>query len=154
MMSYVTNAVLLTALLVTALCVGSMYRELRRLRGYQAQYLRVFDETKEAVSEIESAIAAINREGRDILKLLGGRIDEGRELAARLEALNALGSAGDTSEDPGTYAPAPGGGIRGQAARIFGSEIVKFGGERSPSLGVEPVRSFRLAPSVKTLKAS
>ena len=153
--SHISDAVLFAALLVTALCVGSMYRELRRLRGYQAQYLRVFDETKEAVGEIEAAIGAINREGRDILKDLGGRIDEARVLVVRLEALTAAAAADDTGADNiGTYSRATPGDLREQAERIFGSEIVRIGAHRPSGPAFEPVKSFRMAPSVRTLKAA
>ena len=59
MMSYLVNAVLLLALLVTSLRVGAMYRELKRLRGYQSQYVEVFDETSRAANHIGDALRRI-----------------------------------------------------------------------------------------------
>lgn len=160
MMSTIVDAVLLAALLLTSLRVGSMYRELRKLRAYQSQYLRVFDETKAAVGEIEAAVGALNRDGREVLKRLGGRIDEARDLVARLEALTAEPSGRGASDDVGTYSrtglpgSATGAGSPRAQPRPFGVEIARAGTDLVAVQPLQPARTFRLAPSVKTLRSA
>lgn len=171
MMSYLIDGVLLFALLLTSLRVGAMYRELKRLRGYQAEYVEIFGNTSRAADHIGDAIRHLSREGRAVLERLEGRIEEARDLARQLEA--ATHSPADTAinaalEDIGTYsrwsiAPEA---AEAEVAR-FKNEILKFGGENrrsqdrrddvmgegSPSLQL-PGRKFRMAPSVKTLRAA
>ena len=173
MTSYVIDGVLLLALLLTSLRVGAMYRELKRLRGYQDQYVEVFGETSRAADHIGEAVRHLGKEGRDVLERLGVMIEEGRELADRIEVAALLRGEAATrdsaqSEDIGTYSrKATVGGAGGESDSLrFKNEILKFGsdnrrlqdrrdeaaGGTAPSL--QPSREFRLAPSVKTLRAA
>jgi hypothetical protein len=159
------------ALLLTSLRVGAMYRELKRLRGYQAEYVEIFGNTSRAADHIGDAIRHLSREGRAVLERLESKIEEARDLMRQLESIarspadSAINAA---LEDIGTYsrrsiAPES---AEAEVAR-FKNEILKFGGENrrsqdrrdetaeegSPSLQL-PGRKFRMAPSVKTLRAA
>src|ERR1700741_824768 len=106
MITYLIDGVLLLALLFTSLRVGAMYRELKRLRGYQAEYVEVFGNTSRAADHIGDAIRHLSREGRAVLERLEGRIEEARDLMRQLE--DARRSQSDTAvnaalEDIGTY---------------------------------------------------
>ena len=171
MTSYVIDGVLLLALLLTSLRVGAMYRELKRLRGYQAEYVEIFGNTSRAADHIGDAIRHLAREGRAILERLEMRMEEARDLTRQLEmAARAPVETAirDALQDIGTYsrrsiAPES---AEAEVAR-FKNEILKFGGENrksqdrrddatgegSPSPQL-PGRKFRMAPSVKTLRAA
>jgi hypothetical protein len=171
MMSHLIDGVLLFALLLTSLRVGAMYRELKRLRGYQAEYVEIFGSTSRAADHIGDAIRHLSREGRAVLERLENRIEEARGLMQQLEA--ATRSPSDSAinaalEDIGTYSRRS---IAPETAEAevtrFKNEILKFAGENrrsqdrrddatgesSPSLQI-PGRKFRMAPSVKTLRAA
>jgi hypothetical protein len=171
MTSYVIDGILLLALLLTSLRVGAMYRELKRLRGYQAEYVEIFGNTSRAADDIGDAIRHLSREGRAVLERLETRMEQAREMMRQLEA--ATRSPADSAinaalEDIGTYsrrsiAPES---AEAEVAR-FKNEILKFGsenrrsqdrrddatGEGAASLQL-PGRKFRMAPSVKTLRAA
>ena len=171
MISYIIDGVLLLALLLTSLRVGAMYRELKRLRGYQAEYLEVIGDTSRAADHIGDAVRHLSKEGRAILERLEVRREEARELtrlmqaAARAPTESAINAA---LEDIGTYSrrSAVAESAEAEVAR-FKNEILKFGGENrrsqdrrddameegSPSLQL-PGRKFRMAPSVKTLRTA
>jgi len=169
-MSYVIDGVLLLALLLTSLRVGVMYRELKRLRLYQSQYVEVFGETSRAADHIGEAVRHLGKEGRDLLERLGASIEDGRELAKRLEAAARPSSDTATSEEFGSYSRR---GLvsaalsEGDSAR-FKNEILKFGSDNrrlpdrrdeaalgtSASVYPQPSREFRMAPSVKTVRAA
>ena len=173
MMSHVIDGVLLLALLLTALRVGAMYRELKRLRGYQSQYVEVFGETSRAANHIGEAVRHLGGEGRDVLERLEAALEEARDLTLRLEAAahpwsEAAIRESAQSEDLGTYSRK---GLVGAAGGEddpvgFKNEILKFGGDnrrlqdrRDEAAGGttpsrQPSREFRLAPSVKTLRAA
>ena len=170
MMSYVIDGALLLALLLTSLRVGVMYRELKRLRLYQSQYVEVLGETSRAADHIGEAVRHLGKEGRDVLERLGASIEEGRELAKRLEvaARPSVDAAG--SEEFGTYSRkglVAAASAEAETAR-FKNEILKFGGDnrrlqdrRDEAAGGTPAsvypqtgREFRLAPSVKTVRAA
>lgn len=166
MMSYIVDIVLLAALVLTSLRVGSMHRELRRLRRYQTQYVELFGETNRAADNIGAALNRIGHEGRDVLERLETAIGRGSALSSRLEAMAKASVAKPRpalEDDPGTYSrrverarPA----ANGQGPR---NEILKFtadsrslegrrdsdpdGGASSQPGG----RAIRMAPSVRTL---
>lgn len=175
MIAHVIDAVLLIALILTSLRVGSTYRELKRLRGYQAQYLHVFDKTSRAVGDIDTAVRGLNEDGRDLLRLLDERIEEARGLAERLERLqqperpSAATSSGGDIDDIGTYSPV---GLAREVTRLKSNppgrdlattQAFWMADVRRPSIddgsaggaiGAAPIRSFRMAPSVKTLRTA
>jgi hypothetical protein len=174
MMTYAVDAVLLLALLITSLRVGAMYRELKRLRGYQSQYVEVFGETSRAAGHIGDAVRQLGREGRDVLEHLETLIGEARVLSDRLEAAgrpwNEAAPRVAESDDVGTYpSKVAGGTVDPEAETLrYKHEILKFAGDTRrlqegrgedsgdapSSLQPRPARGFRLAPSVRTLRAA
>ncbi len=174
MISYIADAVLLLALVLTSIRVATMHRELRRLRGYQAEYVEVFNQTTRAVDNIDSAVRHIGREGRDVLERLEAAMAKARALSKRLEdmarAADGAKREPSPSGDTGHY-------IIGKAARPAPSEnraatprneILRFAADSRPSQERRadaagearllpphyPGRDFRMAPSVKTLRAA
>jgi hypothetical protein len=87
MISYLVDAVLLTALAVTSIKMVSMYRELRRLGSYHDDYQRIFDQTALALEGIEVSVKELNVRGQQVLNALGSRMDDARELIAEIDAL-------------------------------------------------------------------
>jgi hypothetical protein len=173
MISHIADAVLLLALVLTAIRVGTMHRELRRLRGHHAEYVEVFNQTTRALDNIDSTVRHIGREGRDVLERLETAIGQARALSKRLEDM-ARAAHGNRSEPA---APAEAGGYIRKAAAAAASEdaaaaprneILRFAADSRPSQERradaagearfspphQPVRDFRMAPSVKTLRAA
>jgi len=174
MISYLIDGVLLLALLLTSLRVGAMYRELKRLRGYQVQYVEVFGQTSRAADQIGEAVRHLGKDARDVLERLEVAVAAGRELAGRLEAASRWSSEPATRDagapdDVGTYSRrglVGGPAAEGDSVR-FKNEILKFGGDNqrlpdrredgagmTPSPRPQPSREFRMAPSVKTVRAA
>jgi hypothetical protein len=87
MMSSLANLILFIALVTTSIIVVVMYRRLKRLDQYHAEYKRIFDKTGEALTGAQNAVANFGTEGRETLSLLGARIAEAHETSNRLEAL-------------------------------------------------------------------
>ena len=87
MMSSLANVILFVALVTTSAMVAVMYRKLKRLDQYHAEYQRIFDKTGEALMAAQNAVASFGAEGRETLTMLGERIEEGRRTAETLEAL-------------------------------------------------------------------
>lgn len=87
MMSSLANLILFIALVTTSAIVAVMYRKLKRLDQYHAEYKRIFDKTGEALMGAQNAVASFGSEGRETLALLGARIEEARAAAQRLEEL-------------------------------------------------------------------
>ncbi|WP_106752540.1 hypothetical protein [Pannonibacter carbonis] len=87
MISYLVDAVLLVALAITSIKMVTMYRELRRLGSYHADYQRVFDQTSLALDGIEVSIQEINVRGAQVLNALGSRMDDARDLIAEIDGL-------------------------------------------------------------------
>ena len=132
MMSYVVDGVLLLALLVTSLRVGAMYRELKRLRGYQSQYVEVFDETSRAADHVADAVHHLGNEGRDMLVRLETLVEEARELSVRLEAAaRPWSEAAQAEEAVCVYSPKTTRSTFGAEAETlrFKHEILNFAGD-------------------------
>ncbi|WP_134496196.1 hypothetical protein [Microvirga pakistanensis] len=87
MTSSLANSILFIALVVTSAMVALMYRKLKRLDRYHADYQRIFDQTGEALIGAQKAVASFGAEGRETVALLGARIEEAQEVAKKLEAL-------------------------------------------------------------------
>lgn len=87
MISYLVDAVLLVALAITSVKIVAMYRELKRLGGYHADYRRIFDQTTLALDGIEVSIQEINVRGAQVLNALGSRMDDARGIIADIDAL-------------------------------------------------------------------
>lgn len=86
-MSSLANIILFVALVTTSVMVAVMYRKLKRLDQYHAEYQRIFDKTGQALLGAQNAVTSFGAEGRETLALLGARIEEAQEAAKRLEAL-------------------------------------------------------------------
>lgn len=87
MTSSLANIILFVALVITSAMVALMYRKLKRLDQYHADYQRIFDKTGAALIGAQNAVANFGSEGRETLALLGTRIEEAREAARQLETL-------------------------------------------------------------------
>ena len=85
-MSSLVNAVLFLALVLTSIIVVAMYRKLKQLDAYHAEYKLVFDQTAEALGAAAEAVRSFGTEGRELLEALGKRTDEARAVLADLEA--------------------------------------------------------------------
>ncbi len=79
-----SEAALLTALVVTCICVVAMYLRLRRLDRHQAEYERTFARTSDALDATRIELARFRQDGRDLTVALEERIAEAQAL------LNAL----------------------------------------------------------------
>jgi hypothetical protein len=93
-MSSLVNAILFLALVLTSICVVTMYFKLKRLDAYHAEYKRIFEQTSVALGSASEAVKSFNAEGRELLGALGVRIEEARTLLSELEA------AGQSSNEP------------------------------------------------------
>jgi hypothetical protein len=88
MMSSLANSILFLALVTTSIMVAVMYRKLKKLDRYHAEYQRVFDKTGEALLGAQKAVINFGTEGKETLTLLSMRIEEARALAHQLETLS------------------------------------------------------------------
>lgn len=86
-MSSLANAVLFLALVTTSVMVAVMYRKLRKLDRYHAEYRQIFDKTGTALVAAQNAVANFSTEGRETLVRLSQRIEEAKAIAIRLEHL-------------------------------------------------------------------
>jgi hypothetical protein len=90
MMSSLANALLFVALVATSTIVAVMYRKLKRLDAYHAEYKAIFDQTAEALSSAQKAVAGFSQESRDTLVALGAKVEEAKilinEIGARAAA--------------------------------------------------------------------
>jgi len=86
-MSSLANIILFVALVITSAMVALMYRKLKRLDQYHADYQRIFDKTGEALLGAQKAVASLGSEGQETLAMLGERIEEAREVSKRLDVL-------------------------------------------------------------------
>lgn len=176
MIAHLFDAILFLALIVTSLRVGVVYRELKRLRSYQAQYVQVFGETSRAADGIGNAVRALGRDGVAVLARLEAAISAGEKLAGRLEALEARKPSDTPSaatDDLGLYSrrdavrqPAEAGAQADLDANRFKSEMLKLaldtrrlearrdGAGDAVAFPVPPAREFRLAPSVRAKRAA
>jgi hypothetical protein len=87
MMSSLANTILFLALVTTSIMVAVMYRKLRKLDRYHAEYQQIFDKTGAALVTAQNAVASFGTEGKETLVLLGQRIEEAQAIATRLERL-------------------------------------------------------------------
>ena len=93
---------LLAVMLGLTLLVGwRLNRRLTALKDSQAQFVVAVAELDRAAARAERGLADLRAAGDETLELLSGRVEKGRELAARLERLN---DAARTTLD---RAPAP-----------------------------------------------
>jgi len=86
-MSSLANTVLFLALVTTSIMVAVMYRKLKKLDRYHAEYQQIFDKTGAALVTAQNAVANFGAEGKETLVLLDQRIEEAQTLASQLERL-------------------------------------------------------------------
>jgi hypothetical protein len=86
-MSFLANTVLFIALVTTSIMVAIMYRKLKRLDRYHAEYQQIFDKTGSALIGAQKAVETFSTEGKETLALLSLRIDEAQAAAKKLELL-------------------------------------------------------------------
>lgn len=86
-MSSLANAVLFLALVTTSVMVAVMYRKLRKLDRYHAEYQQIFDQTGTALVTAQKAVANFSTEGKETLVRLSHLIEEAQAMATRLERL-------------------------------------------------------------------
>lgn len=99
MTSYLVDAILVLALLVTAVRVSQMHRELVKLRRDQVQFCGIMGEAANAFETIVKTVNDLNRHGSRLIQLLGTKIDEAREVIAEIEE-RAPRTAGDDGHRP------------------------------------------------------
>ena len=86
-MSSLANTILFLALVTTSVMVAVMYRKLKRLDRYHAEYQQVFDKTGTALTAAQNAVVSFSAEGKETLLLLGKRIEDAQIAAQKLETL-------------------------------------------------------------------
>ncbi len=84
-MSYLVDAILLAALILSSYRMAIIHRDIKRFRRHQNGYERALSKTSEALVDVGRAIQAINVEGVATVNALSLRIDEGYALLAQLE---------------------------------------------------------------------
>jgi hypothetical protein len=71
----------------TSIMVAVMYRKLKKLDKYHAEYQQIFDKTGTALMGAQKAVASFGAEGKETLSMLSMRIEEAKAVARQLEAL-------------------------------------------------------------------
>lgn len=93
MTSYLADAALLVALVVTSVFAAAMYRRLKRLDLYHSDYERILAETDDALQAALSAVASLSAEGRETAMTLADRIEKAESLIRQFDArIDASGS--------------------------------------------------------------
>ena len=87
MISYVVDAVLLIALVLTSCLVAVMYRELKRQGDHRREHSRALAEATAALAGIDRAVKDIHSTGGEVLAALGNRVAEARELLVEMRSL-------------------------------------------------------------------
>lgn len=89
MISYLIEAVLFTALVITAWRVTKMHRELTKLRRYESEFGQMAVQISDAFDNIAASVHDLNANGTQLVHLLGVKIDEARELMAEIDRRKA-----------------------------------------------------------------
>lgn len=101
MTSYLVDAALLVALVVTSVFAAAMYARLKRLGQFNADYERVLAHTDEALQAAGSAVATLTAEGRDVALALAASIDRAEALIRELDARVPAGADQSARPAPG-----------------------------------------------------
>jgi uncharacterized coiled-coil protein SlyX len=96
-----SEAALLTALVVTCVCVLAMYVRLRRLDRHQAEYERTFARTSDALDATRLELARFRQDGRDLTVALDERIAAAQSLLEALDRRSGDGTAGRSRRQAG-----------------------------------------------------
>lgn len=87
MISSLANGILFVALVTTSLILVLLYRKLKKVELYHAEYREVFDQTETALKCAQNALANFGSEGKETLIALGTQIDEAKAVIRQLETL-------------------------------------------------------------------
>jgi len=85
MTSYLVDAILLVALVLSSYRLAVIHRDIKRFRRHQNGYERALSKTSEALVDVGRAIQGINVEGVATVNALSLKIEEGYTLLAELE---------------------------------------------------------------------
>lgn len=107
---YLVSLVLIGALILATWRVARMHREIRTLRDHHGEFERSMADATLALAKVGRMIDGIYGEGGRMLLELGTRIEEGREILARLDDLAGRSAHGVDSRTESLSAG--GGGTR------------------------------------------
>ncbi len=85
MTSWLIDALLVAALVVTSWRTGAMYRELRRMRTDETALRAALVEADASINRAANAVVLLKSEGVRTLQALEERMGEAQELAERLD---------------------------------------------------------------------
>ncbi|WP_279482641.1 hypothetical protein [Aureimonas sp. SK2] len=105
MTSWLIDAVLIGALIVTSWRTGSMYKELKRLRSEETGFWQALEDADASINRAANAVVLLKSEGVRTLRALEERAAEAHELAERLDIL--LDAYEQKRVAPVTSAPIP-----------------------------------------------
>lgn len=97
MTSYLVDAALLVALVVTSVFAAAMYRRLKRLDLYHSDYKRILADTDDALQAARSAVASLSAEGRETAIALAHQIEKAEALIRQFDARTGAAGATDIS---------------------------------------------------------
>jgi len=86
MASYLVDLILLAALLFTSIRVTRMHRELVHLRNSKGDFSSVLGKTTETVDDMVLMVREFSADGRQLVNVLGGKIEEARKAIMDIEA--------------------------------------------------------------------
>jgi len=86
MMSFAADLILLVALVATAVSMVAFQRRLKRLDGLNGEYRVALAQASAALSAASQSLVTFNDDGRKVLVLLAGRIDNAHEIIAQIDA--------------------------------------------------------------------
>ncbi len=87
MTSWLIDAVLVGALLVTSWRTGSMYKELKRLRSEESTFRQALEDADASINRAANAVVLLKSEGVRTLRALEERATEAQDLVERLDVL-------------------------------------------------------------------
>lgn len=85
MTSYLVEAVLFVALVITTWRVTTMHRELKRLRESEAEFVQTTAKMNRAFDDVAATVHDLSANGTTLVHLLGRKIDEARELMTEID---------------------------------------------------------------------
>lgn len=89
MTSFPVDLLLLATLVATTFAVLRLHRRLKALDRLHVEYGRALKDAATALSCARDALATFESDGRNVLVLLGGRIEDAHALIAEIDARGA-----------------------------------------------------------------
>jgi hypothetical protein len=86
MASYLVDLILLAALLLTSIRVTRMHKELVHLRTSQGDFAFILGKTTETVDNMILMVREFSADGKQLVNVLGGKIEEARMAIMDIEA--------------------------------------------------------------------